>query len=191
MTVIARPLPTDLFSVVTIGEAGGAAPVWERMFGWPADGATAVPVDIRSRGERNIWAARLDRAVREADTRVLLIADGIGCAAGAWWARLSPAHDVGRIAGALLFAPHAGRGDLFASPGARLPFPSLVIQPGDDADVRTTIATWGSRLVVGERPRDRHSGLVAWRQAQRLFLRLTQQMVEHDVDRGRAITGWR
>lgn len=199
MTVIAGGFPTDLFSVVTIGEAHRPAPSWERMFGWPAEGATAVPIDVGSRGERNIWAARLDRAVREADARVLLIADGIGCAASAWWARLSPTDDVGRIAGALLFAPQPEAGDLFASPQARLPFPSLVIQPGADADVEgdgdgdvgATIVGWGSRLVIGERPRDRGARLVAWRQAQRLFLRLTQQMVEHDVDRGRAITGWR
>ena len=191
MTVIAGTFPTDPFSVVTVGDAGASAPSWERMFGWPAHGATAVPLDVRSRGDRNIWAARLDRAVRDADARVLLIADGIGCAASAWWARLSPADDVGRIAGALLFAPRAGDDALFASPQARLPFPSLVIQPGKDADVGATIGSWGSRLIVGARPRDRGSRLVAWRQAQRLFLRLTQQVVEHDVDRGRAITGWR
>lgn len=191
MTAIANSFPADLFSIVTIGEAHRPAPSWVRMFGWPADGATAVPLDVRSRGERNIWAARLDRAVRETDARVLLIADGVGCAAGAWWARLSPADDVGRIAGALLFAPQPAGGDLFASPRSRLPFPSLVIQPGGNADVHATIACWGSRLVIGERPRDRRARLVAWRQAQRLFLRLTRQMVEHDVDRGRAITGWR
>lgn len=191
MTVIAGRFPTDLFSVVTIGEARRAAPSWERMFGWPADGATAVPLDVRSPGERTIWAARLDRAVREADARVLLIADGIGCAAGAWWARLSPADDVGRIAGAVLFAPQSEPGDLFASPQAPLPFPSLVIQPGESAQVHDTIAHWGSRLVVGERPRDRGQRSVAWRQTQRLFLRLTRQMVDHDVDRGQAITGWR
>jgi len=199
MTVIAsRGFPTDLFSVVTIGASDRPAPAWERMFGWPAVGTTAVPLDVRSRSDRNIWAARLDRAVREADARVLLIADGLGCAASAWWARLSPADDVGRIAGALLFAPQAGSDadDWFASPRAHLPFPSLVIQPGQfgpdrSGDVQAAVDDWGSRLVAAPRPRDRAAGPVAWRQAQRLFLRLTQQMVEHDVDRGRAITGWR
>ncbi len=181
-------------SIVTVGGADRRAPAWERMFGWPAEGAVAVPLEVRSTHDRNIWAARLDRAVREADARVLLVADGLGCAASAWWARLSPADDVGRIAGALLFAPPAEAEDsaLFASPKARLPFPSLVIQPGGSPeDACTAVQGWGSRLVAADRQRDRAAGIVAWRQAQRLFLRLTEQMVEHDVDRGRAITGWR
>ncbi len=195
MTVIAAAAfsRTNL-SIVTIGAAGCRPPAWERMFGWPAEGAAAVPLDARSRQDRDIWAARLDRVVRDADTRVLLVADGLGCAASAWWARLSPADHVSRIAGALLFAPPA-HGDpeaLFASPRARLPFPSLVIQPDTPTgDLTADVEEWGSRLIVGERTRQRGAGLVAWRQAQRLFLRLTEQMVEHDVDRGRAITGWR
>lgn len=196
MTAIAA-LPgfrPDAFSIITIGAADRRTPVWERMFGWPAEGAAAVPLAVHSAHDRNIWAARLDRAVREADARVLLIGDGLGCAASAWWARLSPADDVGRIAGALLFAPPAGAegGALFASPKARLPFPSLVIQPGGAVqDVRTAVDGWGSRVVAADRPRNRAAGPVAWRQAQRLFLRLTEQIVEHDVDRSRAITGWR
>lgn len=115
--------PND-FSIVTIGGSDRPSPAWQTMFGWPAEGSTAVPLHARSPHDRNIWAARLDRAVREADTRVLLVADGLGCAASAWWARLSPADYVGRIAGALLFAPPAGaENDLFASPKARLPSP--------------------------------------------------------------------
>lgn len=67
----------------------------------------------------------------------------------------------------------------------------MIQSGGAAADVRTAVDGWGSRLVAADRPRDRAAGLVAWRQAQRLFLRLTEQMVEHDVDRSRAITGWR
>jgi len=193
MTVLASAgLPLDTLSIVTVdGGAIPAAPAWERMFGWPADGVAAVPLRAGSRAERTIWAARLDRAVREADSRVLLIADGLGCAASAWWARLSPAHEVRKIAGALLFAPAPDAG-LFASPASHLPFPSLVIQPdGGDEEAREVVASWGSRLIVGGRVRNRGAAQVAWRQAQRLFLRLTHQMVEHDVARGRALTGWR
>jgi predicted alpha/beta hydrolase family esterase len=192
MTAIATlPFSDPRLSIVTVGDGEGA-PAWQRMFGWPAGGSGAVPLDARSPGARNIWAAKLDRAVREADARVLLVAEGLGCAASAWWARLSPAHDVRKVAGALLFAPPAQPDGLFASPRSRLPFPSLVIRPGGMADdLAAAVEDWGSRLVVGDRVRDRHAGAVAWRQAQRLFLRLTQQMVEHDVDRVRAITGWR
>jgi len=192
MTAIAAlPFAAPRLSVVTVGDGDGI-PAWQRMFGWPAGGSDAVPLDARSAAARTVWAAKLDRAVREADTRVLLVAEGLGCAASAWWARLSPAHDVRKVAGALLFAPPADDGGLFASPRSRLPFPSLVIRPGGMADdLAAAVDAWGSRLVVGDRVRDRHAGAVAWRQAHRLFLRLTQQMVDHDVDRVRAITGWR
>lgn len=195
MTILASSgFPANGLSIVTVGAAAAGTPsAWERMFGWPAEGIASVPLSAGSRGDRNVWAARLDRAVREADARVLLIADGLGCAASAWWARLSPADDVRKVAGALLFAPEGETSNgLFASPAAQLPFPSLVIQQGGRAeDARAAMAGWGSRLIVGGRARDRGTAHVAWRQAQRLFLRLTQQMVEHDVDRGRALTGWR
>jgi predicted alpha/beta hydrolase family esterase len=192
MTAIAAlPFADPRLSIVTIGD-GEETPAWQRMFGWPAGGSGAVPLDARSPATRNIWAAKLDRAVREADARVLIVAEGLGCAASAWWARLSPTDDVRKVAGALLFAPPADAGDLFASPRSRLPFPSLVIRPGGTPDdLAAAVDDWGSRLVVGDRVRDRRAGAVAWRQAQRLFLRLTQQVVDHDVDRGRAITGWR
>ncbi|MBJ6122826.1 alpha/beta hydrolase [Sphingomonas mollis] len=192
----------DRFSIVTIiGGGTGAdtpAPAWETMFGWPASGVHTLPLDVTSLGDRNIWAARLDEIVRGADRAVLLVADGLGCAASAWWARLSPADYVARIAGAVLFTPEADaenrdRAGLFDSPQTRLPFPSLVIQPGGSATgaMRDTVADWGSRLVVSDRERQRDTGLVAWRQAQRLFLRLTNQVVEHEVGRAEALAGRR
>ena len=42
-------------------------------------------------GGRNLWAARLDEAVRLTERPVILVAHGIGCFAVTWWARLSPA----------------------------------------------------------------------------------------------------
>jgi predicted alpha/beta hydrolase family esterase len=184
----------DRFSIVTVVGADTPAPAWQTMFGWPAAARTAVPLSVRSTGERNLWAARMDEAIRGADRTVLLVADGLGCAASAWWARLSPSDYVSRIAGALLFAPGQEQAHgLFESPQTRLPFPSLVIQPGAATSpaLRSTVEDWGSRLILGERERRRGSGAVAWRQAQRLFLRLTEQVVAHDVDRARSIAGRR
>ncbi len=177
---------TDRFSVVTVFGAATPAPAWQAMFGWPASGGDAVPLDVRSVADRTRWAAKLDDAVRGADRAVLLVADGLGCAASAWWARLSPSDYVARIAGAILLDP--GRGDhaaLFDSPRTRLPFPSLVIQP-DGATVGAAADDWGSRLIVNGRERRRADRPVAWRQAQQLFLRLTGQIVEQDVNRARA-----
>ena len=92
---------TDRFSVVTVFGAATPAPAWQAMFGWPASGGDAVPLDVRSVADRTRWAAKLDDAVRGADRAVLLVADGLGCAASAWWARLSPGDYVARIAGAI------------------------------------------------------------------------------------------
>lgn len=182
------------FSIVAISDARRAEPTWRTMFGWPVD--DTIPVATRSRAERKIFAARVDQAVCAAPRPVLLVADGLGCAASAWWGRLSPSDYVSRIAGALLFAPRGaeltrdGEADLFASPRARLPFPSVVIQPqGSEGDVTATIEGWGSRLVAGQRERHVTRETNAWRQAQRLFLRMTHQIAAHEVDRAEALIG--
>jgi predicted alpha/beta hydrolase family esterase len=181
-----KGIDLDRFSIVTIFGAATQRPAWQTMFGWPVDGAQAVPLDVRSAADRTRWAARLDDAVRGADRAVLLVADGLGCAASAWWARLSPADYVARIAGAILLAPGSGDRDaLFDSPQTRLPFPSLVIQSGDAA-IGPAAEDWGSHLVVNGRDRQREDRPVAWRQAQQLFLRLTGHVVEQDVNRARA-----
>ncbi|WP_162234696.1 alpha/beta hydrolase [Sphingomonas sp. Leaf231] len=184
------------FSIVAISDALRPEPTWRTMFGWPADDPRTITIAARSRGERKIFAARVDQAVCAAERPVLLVADGLGCAASAWWGRLSPTDYVSRIAGALLFAPRDaeptrdGDADLFASPAAPLPFPSFVIQPqGDVAGVDAAVQSWGSRLVAGQRDRHVAHDTGAWRQAQRLFLRMTHQLAAYEVDRAAALIG--
>lgn len=180
----------DRFSIVTVFDAATDAvsqvPTWKSMLGLPAGAHCDVPLAVRSTADRKIWAARLDDAIRGADRAVLLVADGLGCAASAWWARLSPSQDVSRVAGALLFASTAQQHPLFASPATSLPFPSLVIHSAQaDVDLRSTMRQWGSRGVVGERVRG--GDTTAWGHAQRLFLRLTSHVVEHEVGRVTAL----
>jgi len=99
--------------------------------------------------QRNVTASRIDGAVGGADRAVLLIAEGVGCAAAAWWARLSPRAYVERVAGALLIGPDGDVGSVrgFASPRAALPFPSLVVGSSDSA--QRLSGEWGSRLIDG------------------------------------------
>ncbi|MEG8039874.1 alpha/beta hydrolase [Sphingomonas sp. LR60] len=184
------------FSIVAISDARQSEPTWRTMFGWPANDPRTIPIAARSRAERKIWAARVDQAVCAADRPVLLVADGIGCAASAWWGRLSPSDYVSKIAGALLFAPRGadvtrdGDTDLFASPTAPLPFPSVVISPqGDAGQVDAAVESWGSRLIAGHRDRHVTRETNAWRQAQRLFLRVTHQVAAHEVGRAEALIG--
>ena len=110
----ARHFDPDTFHIVTVSD-GGAEPAWARSLGWPAAGHAAVPLSVRSRADRKLWAARLDQAVRAADRQVLLVAEGLGCAASAWWARLSPRHDTARVSGALMFAGERADDALFAA----------------------------------------------------------------------------
>ena len=186
-------LDPDRFSVVTIFDAASPAPpAWAPILGQRGGAAQAVPLNVMSRADRKVWAARLDDAVRSADRAVLLVAEGLGCAASAWWARLTPSQDVARVAGALLFAPEPdgerARGALFASPATSLPFPSLVIRSSvESQELDATVHRWGSRAVIGERASVRPTGGTPWGHAQRLFLRLTSHVVEHEVRRVTAL----
>ncbi|MEZ0242352.1 MAG: alpha/beta hydrolase [Sphingomonas sp.] len=165
----------DLFSIVTTGDGRAR----KSLLDWPKLGATHVDYAADTPAQRNLWAVRLDEAVRRADKPVLLVADGESCFATAWWARLSPASYVARVAGALLFAPHE-RGDpaRFASPRGSLPFPSTVIDRSARLDRRTLAIAqgWGSELL--ERGWESPGDASGWQQAQALMTRLTAHIVE-------------
>ncbi|UUX99348.1 alpha/beta hydrolase [Sphingomonas sp. J315] len=192
MTALTLAAPTSRFSVLTIADRHAGAPVWSDRLGWPLHGDNHVALDARDASRRNVWASRIDDAVLHADRAVLMVAEGVGCAAAAWWARLSPRHYADRVAGALLFDPVAPTGEtgaLFASPGVVLPFPSMVVTarnrvaaPGDMQDL---IDGWGSRLMIA----DRHRAPGAWQAAQRLLSRMTAAVVARDIDRGMALRG--
>jgi hypothetical protein len=181
MTFAAAIAP-DRFSIITIAAPGVEAPAWNARLRWPRHGDEHVALDDGAR--RGIWAAQLDAAVMRADRAVVLVAEGIGCHAASWWARLTPKDYVSRVAGALLFDPAetgGGRRDAFASPAVALPFPSLVLT-GDAASApATAIDGWGARLLDGRRQRDGEQR--AWGSAQRLIGRFTAKLVERDVER--------
>ena len=169
------------FSIITIAAQGVGAPSWNTRLRWPIFGDDHVAFGDEER--RGIWAAQLDAAVMRADRAVVLVAEGVGCHAASWWARLSPASYVARVAGALLFDPPAeGARDreAFASPSIALPFPSLVLA-GDAATPGEAIEGWGSRLIDGHR--QRQGDLRPWRSAQRLVERVTAKVIERDVQR--------
>lgn len=181
MSTVALTMP-NRFSIITIAAPGVAAPAWNTRLLWPDRGDDHVALDSGER--RGIWAAQLDAAVMRADRAVVLVAEGIGCHAASWWARLSPANYVQRIAGALLFDPPAAGArddEAFASPPVALPFPSLVLS-GDTATAPgDSIESWGSRLIDGHR--QRQGDLRPWRSAQRLVERVTAKVIERDVER--------
>ncbi|KAI1692950.1 serine hydrolase domain-containing protein [Ditylenchus destructor] len=147
MTLALAPAP-HRFSVITLSES--ETPAWSTA---SAAGIRRHPSCHQPDANRSILAAQIDDAVLRADRAVLLVAEGLGCFAASWWARLSPSHYVERVAGALLFDPEtaeesAARRDRFASPRIALPFPSMVVAdrlPGSDpADLSPLTQSWAA-----------------------------------------------
>jgi predicted alpha/beta hydrolase family esterase len=181
MSTAVMPMPSR-FSIITIAAPDVQAPAWNARLRWPSRGDEHVTLDSGAR--RGIWAVQLDAAVMRADRAVVLVAEGVGCHAATWWARLSPASYVSRVAGALLFDPPregAQHAQDYASPSIVLPFPSLVLADTADASAVDAIAGWGSRLIDGRR--QRQGDLKPWRSAQQLVERVTAKVIERDVER--------
>lgn len=182
--------------VLDIADRDGAmAPQFYQRLRGLADHAT-VDLDRRSASRRNLWAAKLDDAVRRADGPVLLVAQGISCLAVAWWARLSPAFYLTAVSGALFLAPArvadipAEEGRLFDSPSTLLPFPSIVIGDADDA-VRTLALGWGSHWTDGRSLGGfgQREGEAAWLRGERLLRNLVA--AAFDLERADARGGTR
>lgn len=181
----------DFFSIVTTGDRRTRSPLWKSQLNWPKFGDTHVDFAADTYAQRNLWAARLDEAVRRADKPVLLVASGESCLAAAWWAQLSPASYVARVAGALLFAPNSRSKDSaekFASPRGVLPFPSTIIDPRTprlSERVQSLAERWGSDLL--DRGWEGPADASGWQAAQAVLMRLTGQMVERRMRAAEAV----
>jgi predicted alpha/beta hydrolase family esterase len=179
-------------SFVTLGDRSRST--WAALPEWAGARRTHIDYRVRTPAERNLLAAKLDQAVLRAEGPVLLLAQGASCFATAWWARLSPASYVSRVAGALLLDPVEGSGkrvgrllDIFASPRIALPFPSIVL--GGDAGrsellprLRGLAEGWGSGVDAddAEGPLNRTRRAIAW---------LTSGVVEQKVRTAHALAG--
>lgn len=184
MTALALPFSPGHFSVVTMPH-GRNRPAWAELFGWPDEGDAHLDAEAA----RTLWAARLDDAVTRADKAVLLVAEGASCFAAAWWARLTPAHYVEKVAGALMFMPGdsselSGRQRDWESPKLKLPFPSIVVTDGDpaSASIRALGADWGSDRIAGRgQLMEAEAEATPWRHALRAVDRFTARMVARDI----------
>lgn len=193
-----RPLSPDLFSIVTIAEAGSQPPAWQSRLRWPGTGDAHIALEMHRPRRQSVWATQLDDAVMQADRAVLFVAEGVGCFAASWWARLSPSHYVSKVAGAVLLDPVAPPQDgdkrpLFASPAVALPFPSLVLTDRDrdlalDPALGAHVDAWGSRMLAGGRQRAAGDPR-AWSSAQRLVRRIGRAVIANDLRRARALRG--
>ncbi|MES2337074.1 MAG: alpha/beta hydrolase [Pseudomonadota bacterium] len=173
-------LATDRLTLVSLVGDDGAFALPRFLQGPAFRDAGRILVRAQTAAQRNLTASRIDAAIAEADRAVLLVAQGAGCLAAAWWARLSPESYVSRVAGALMIAPddRGGVATRFASPRASLPFPSIVVG-ASDAEQRLA-GEWGSSLIDGPVP-GRLAGGAGSGRFQSLIARFTSAIVDHDV----------
>ena len=110
--------------------------------------------------QRDRWVVGLDRAVRAAPGRPILVAHSLGCLAVAWWAEGIGRDQGDRIGGALLVAPpDVDRANVdprlqrFApTPSAVLPFPTILVASRNDPYAaiersRAMADDWGAAFV--------------------------------------------
>lgn len=126
------------------------------------DNCTRVSLGVWDKPHRNSWIAAIDRAVKQADRPVIVVARGLACHAVAWWASFEkPAYGT-PVAGALLVAPpnvDVASDDLHLitfgpTPKALLPFPSTVVASRNDprmdfVGAQLLARFWGSVCVDG------------------------------------------
>lgn len=179
-------LPTGDLSIITTSDRGTRSPSWKALLNWPKFGDAHVDYAADTLAQRNLWAAKLDEAVLRSDRPVLLVASGESCFATAWWARLSPASYVSRVAGALLFTPPRRSADTeakFASPRVALPFPSAIVDgqpPQGELNQRILALAedWGSRFLDTGWDALPAPDAGPWQQAQSAVMRLTARVIE-------------
>lgn len=139
--------------------------------------ATLLPIGRRTDADRNILGAKIDRFVGDSDRHVILLGHGAGCRAAAWWSRLSPAHYVARVAGAILVDPVVEPGhDRFASPGIALPFRSVTVDHSHPAMIAAFAREWGSELIADSSDENTRGNRLL-----KMIDRLTGVVVAHDV----------
>ncbi|GAA0337658.1 hypothetical protein GCM10009087_55120 [Sphingomonas oligophenolica] len=145
----------ELIDILTLSDSGDPAPGWARAWAESVAVHAHVEVGPRRAARRNLWALRLDEAVRRTERPAVIVAYGVSCFALAWWARLSPTSYVERVAGALLVRPFGASVALssqgardYAGPRTRFSFPSIVVGDGEsDTRAQGLASSWGSAFV--------------------------------------------
>lgn len=173
-------------AILIVPGLGGSGPEhWQTR--WEARDPRCVRVlqDDWDRPDLDGWCARLEQAVRDADSEVVLVAHSLGCLTVAHWARRG---SVGAVRGALLVAPPdveslercpSALHGFAPMPRETLAFPSILVASRDDvyADIdcaRELAIAWGARFVdVGEQGHiNAESRLGEWPQGRALLAEL-------------------
>ena len=182
-------------AILTVPGLGGSGRShWQTLWEESRPDTLRVELGMWNTPHRNSWVTKLDEAIRQAQSPVILAAHSLGCLAVAWWAQLSPQPYGWPVAGALLVAPaDVDRPDAqpelraFApTPRIPLPFPSIVVASQDDpwidVDRAHSLAVeWGSHFVdAGPQGHlNAASGVGWWEEGQELLARVIAASGDH------------
>ncbi|MBO9712618.1 alpha/beta hydrolase [Sphingomonas sp.] len=174
--------------VLTVPGLGDSGPShWQTLWEEARPDTRRVELGMWHSPHRNAWVTKLDQAIRQARTPVILVAHSLGVLATIWWAELARQPFGLPVAGALLVAPAdvdrtAAPASLAAfrpTPLTALPFPSIVVASHDDPWIdiqraRDLANAWGSHFVdAGHQGHlNADSGLGWWPEGQKLLDRL-------------------
>lgn len=151
-----------------------------------------------SQPSRNLWIARLERALAQARGPVVLVAHSLSCHLVAWWAALAGEGAARPVAGALLVAPpdldrvsiDRRIADFAPSPRSVLPFPAVVVASRDDPwcsfqRAREMAGNWLAAFCdAGELGHiNGQSGIGRWPEGQRVLDRLLDHVCARDARR--------
>lgn len=180
------------------GLDGSGPDHWQSI--WERDRPNIERVELGSWSQpsRNMWIARLERAIAQARGPVVLVAHSLSCHLVAWWAALAGEGAARPVAGAMLVAPpdldrvtvDRRIADFAPSPRGVLPFPTVVMASRDDpwcdfARSREMAGNWLATFCdagpLGHI--NGHSGIGAWQGGQRVLDRLLDHVCARDARR--------
>jgi predicted alpha/beta hydrolase family esterase len=167
---------------------------------WERDRPNVERVDLGSWSQpsRNMWVARLERAIAQARGPVVLVAHSLSCHLVAWWASLAGEAAARPVAGAMLVAPSdldrvsldRRIAEFAPSPRGILPFPTVVVASRNDpwcemGRARAMAGNWLAALCdagdVGHV--NDHAGVGDWREGQIVLDRLLDHVCARDARR--------
>ncbi len=180
------------------GLDGSGADHWQSIWEQERPSMERVGLGSWSQPSRNMWIARLERAIAEARGPVVLVAHSLSCHLVAWWAALAGEGAARPVAGAMLVAPpdldrvsvDRRIADFAPSPRGVLPFPTVVVASRDDpwCDFSKSRAMAGNWLAAfcdaGHLGHiNSASGVGRWREGEQVLDRLLDHVCARDARR--------
>ena len=136
------PLAREPLLLLVRGHDAVAARRWLADWQGRFPDAVAVELGLWDKPHRNTWVNKLNLAIQHAGRPVVVVTEGLACAALVWWAEYERPSAQGPVAGALLIDPpdvdRPGRDPRLAAfpsiPRSPLPFAAVLLAtPGRDS----------------------------------------------------------